>query len=53
MVEMVNNGYSVFNFEKSNLNDQLCYSLIHAYDPGEAIAEGKRIFINHIKNSIL
>ena len=57
MVELPVSEYSVFNCESSNFrvedDGQLFYSLIHAYDPNEAIVEAKRIFIHHIKNSIL
>ena len=57
MVELLNNEYSVLDYEESNFRianvGQLFYSLIHAYDPKEAIVEGKRIFINHVKSSIL
>jgi hypothetical protein len=57
MVELLSKECPVFNSEASNFrlanNGQLFYSLIHAYDPREAIAEGRRIFMNHVKNSIL
>ena len=57
MVELLSKECPVFNSETPNFrlanNGQLFYSLIHAYDPREAIAEGRRIFMNHVKNSIL
>lgn len=58
MVELVCSDYSVFDSENSNFRiankgQLFFYSLIHAYDQKEAVAEGKRIFMNHIKSSIL
>ena len=58
MVELVVNDYAVFDSENSNFRiakggQLFFYSMIHAYDPKEAVAEGKRIFITHFKNSIL
>lgn len=57
MVELPVTQHSVFNCESANFrvvdDEQLFYSLINAYDPKEAIVEAKRVFIHHIKNSIL
>ena len=56
MVDVPGNEYSVFNCDTSSFRlaptGQLFYSVIYAYDPNEAIAEGKRIFMNHVKNTI-
>jgi len=57
MVELPGNEYSILNFKSSDFyvadSKQLFYSLIYAYDPDEAIVEGKRIFMNHIKDFIV
>ena len=50
MVELLGCDSSILNTNYRIVDKgQLFYSLIQAYDPKEAIGEGKRLFINHIK----